>query len=351
MTDALPDRRPTRGSIIAAFAAVYVIWGSTYLAIRIAIETLPPFLMASARFLVAGGLLYAWSRIRGAERPTAANWLAALTVGGLLLMGGNGAVVWAEQRVASGVAALLVATVPLWMVLLDWWWRGGARPGRGVIAGIALGLAGLVLLVGPGTIAGGGRVDPAGAAVLVLGSFSWAAGSLYSQRAPLPKAPLLATSMEMLGGGLLLFFAGLLTREGSRLDLGAVSLQSVMALLYLVIFGSLVAFTAYIWLLRVSTPARVSTYAYVNPVVAVLLGWAFAGEPITARTLLAAAIIVGAVALITTTRTTVGAKATDASRAARGELARTTGAARPVDRRRTARATAPGRTSAAGELQ
>ena len=281
-----------------ALAAVYVIWGSTYLAIRFAIETLPPFWMAGVRFLVSGLLLYGWARWRGAPRPSRVHWGSAALIGGLLLMGGNGAVVWAEQRLDSGAAALLVSTVPLWMVLFEWLRKGGTRPTLGVVAGLALGFAGLVMLVKPG----GGGFNGAGVAVLLLGCMSWAWGSLRSRHVPLPESPILTTGMEMLAGGALLMVLGLLTGEAGRLDLAGASLKSVLALGYLTTFGSLVGFTAYIWLLRVTSPALVSTYAYVNPVVAVLLGWAFAGEPLTAGMLVAAAVILTGVALITVFR-------------------------------------------------
>ncbi|MBX6330421.1 MAG: drug/metabolite exporter YedA [Gemmatimonadaceae bacterium] len=289
--------------IVAAFAAVYVIWGSTYLAIRFAIETLPPLLMAGIRFVIAGAMLYAWMRVRGARRPTRSEWLGATVVGALLLLGGNGLVVWSEQRVPSGMTALLVATVPLWMVLMTWLRPNGTRPTAMVATGVALGLAGLAILVQPSTIMGGGAIDPLGALVLLIASLSWAAGSLYSRQATMPPSPLLATAMEMLAGGALLILAGALTGEWSQLSLGAVSTRSVVALTYLVLFGSLVGFTAYVWLLRVANPTHVSTYAYVNPVIAVFLGWALADEPITPRTLVAAAIIVAAVGLITAGQT------------------------------------------------
>lgn len=301
MADPVRAAGPPRAAVLAAFAAVYLIWGSTYLAILFAIETLPPFLMAATRFLVAGALLYGWMRWRGAERPDARQWRAAVVVGGLLLFGGNGLVVWAEQWVPSGVAALLVATVPFWMVMLEWARPGGARPGAGVLLGLLLGFGGIALLIGPGEWAGGGVHLP-GALALLLASFSWATGSIYSRGAPLPASPLLATSMQMLAGGGLLLAAGTLLGEWGRVELGAVSVRSAAALLYLIVFGSLVGFSAYVWLLRVSTPARVSTYAYVNPVVAVLLGWALAGEALTARVVVAVAVIVGAVAVITTRR-------------------------------------------------
>jgi drug/metabolite transporter (DMT)-like permease len=299
MPERHPAASPSRPKVIAAFAAVYVIWGSTYLAIRFAIETVPPFLMAAVRFLIAGAVLYLWVRMRGAARPSRQNWLAALIVGGLLLFVGNGAVVWSEQHVPSGIVSLLVATVPLWIVLLEWAAPGGRRPSRGVVAGIAMGFAGLGLLVGPDALSGHGVVPIAGALVLLVASVAWAAGSLLSPKLRLPKEPLLATAMEMLAGGVLLSGLSLATAEWREASVAALSTTSLLALLYLIVFGSLIGFTAYIWLLGASSPARVSTYAYVNPVVAVFLGWAIANEPISVRTLVAAAIIIFAVVLIT----------------------------------------------------
>ncbi|MBZ0283359.1 MAG: drug/metabolite exporter YedA [Anaerolineae bacterium] len=296
---------PPTWQLVAAFAAVYIIWGSTYLAISYAIETLPPFLMAGGRFLFAGLLLFIWSRARGAAAPRRIHWRSTLIIGSLLLMGGNGGVTWAEQRVPSGLAALMVAIVPLWVVLLDWLRPGGTRPGLPVFAGLLVGLAGIALLVAaPGASdvpAGetGGALDLLGLGALLLATFCWANGSLYSRSAPLPNSPLLTTGMEMIGGGAVLILAGTLTGEWARLDLSQVSTNSLLALIYLVIFGSIVAFTAYIWLLKVTTPARAATYAYVNPVVAVFLGWVFRGEELTPRTLIAAAIIIGAVVIIT----------------------------------------------------
>jgi drug/metabolite transporter (DMT)-like permease len=291
--------RPTAAKVLAAFAAVYVIWGSTYLAIRIAIESLPPLLMAGARFLLAGALLYAIMRSRGEPAPTRRHWGSAALIGMLLLMFGNGGVTLAERTVPSGVAALLVAMVPMWMVLLEWLRPGGTRPSGRTILGLVIGFAGMVLLVGPAGFAGGDRVDPVGAAFVMVGALAWAAGSIWSRGASLPKSALLATGMEMACGGAWLLLAGTVTGEWGSVDPSAFTMRSVLAFLYLVLFGSLVGFTAYIWLLGVSTPARVSTYAYVNPVVAVLLGWAMLGEPLNARILGAAAIIVAAVAVIT----------------------------------------------------
>lgn len=291
---------PSRLALGVAFFCIYVIWGSTYLAILFAIETLPPFLMAGVRFLLAGALVYAWSRLLGGgARPDAAQWRATAVVGVLMLLGGNGLVVWSEQRIPSGVAALLVGTVPCFMVLLDWLRPGGQRPGGRVVIGLALGLVGLFWLVGPDSVMGGGRADWLGAGAVVLASLSWAVGSIYSRHGAMPSSPFLSTAMQMLAGGAALLVVAVTLGEPAQLDLAQVSLRSALGFLYLLVFGSLVAFSAYVWLLRVSTPARVSTYAYVNPVVAVLLGWAFAGEALTTRMIVAAAVIVSGVALIT----------------------------------------------------
>jgi drug/metabolite transporter (DMT)-like permease len=294
-----PQTPPSRAKLIAAFAALYIIWGSTYLAIRFAIETIPPFLMAGIRFTIAGVLLFAWSRMRGATAPERRHWVSCAVVGLLLLVGGNGAVVWAEQTVPSGLVALLIAIVPCWMVLIEWLRPGGVRPTGRIIAGLVLGLIGLVMLIGPAAVLGGGGVDPVGAIVVALGSLSWAAGSIYARQANMPKRPRLATGMQMIAGGAGLLIVGVVAGEVPRLHVEAVSLRSALALVYLILFGAIVAYSAYIWLLQVSTPARVSTYAYVNPVVAVILGWALAGEELSGRMLMAAVVIVAGVAMIT----------------------------------------------------
>jgi drug/metabolite transporter (DMT)-like permease len=293
-----------RWRIILAFAAIYLIWGSTYLAIRFAIESIPPYLMGGVRFLIAGGALYAVLRWRGVGAPSRRQWRAALIVGGLLLWGGNGGVMIAEQYVPSSLAALIVAMVPLWMVLLNWWWGDGARPNAGTLLGVGLGLAGIALIAAPGQAAAEGAVNPIGLSILVLASLSWSIGSLYSRKSSLPANALLATSLEMLAGGALMLIAGLLLGQGAQIHFEQISLLSLAALGYLIVFGSLIGFTAYVWLLKVSTPARVSTYAFVNPVVAVFLGWAFAGEALSLRVLMAAAVIIIAVMLITLNQTT-----------------------------------------------
>ncbi len=291
--------KASRGQIAAAFASIYIIWGSTYLAIMYAVETLPPFIMAGARFLVSGALLYAWSRYRGAAKPTRIHWRNAVIAGGFLLLGGNGAVVWAEQYVPSGLTALLVSILPFWLVIIEWVRPPRERPKAAILVGLVLGFMGIIVLVGPGNVGGHGDVRPIGAVVLILGSLSWAIGSFWSRDAQLPVSGLLTTGMEMLGGGVLLIIVGLMSGELSGFDIHHVSRASAIGLAYLITFGSLLGFTSYIWLLDKVSPARLGTYAYVNPIVAVVLGWAIAGEKLSMRTGVAAAIVICAVALIT----------------------------------------------------
>ncbi len=292
---AVSPAEASRARIWAALLVVYVVWGSTYIGILLAVRTLPPFLMGAIRFLIAGALLYAWSIRRGdreGDSPGLRQWGAAAVVGGALLVSGNGLLALAEQKVDSGVSSLVIATVPLWMALLDravW----GQRLGRSAVAGLVVGLAGAALLAGP---TGPGHLDPVGALLLVISAISWAVGSLLSRRAVLPRRPLVAASMEMLTGGGILAVVGLSLGEGA--DLGGVSTQSLLALVYLIAIGSLVGFSAYIWLLRAAPTSLVSTYAYVNPAVAVFLGWAILSEPIGVRTVIAGAMILIAVALI-----------------------------------------------------
>ena len=294
----------SRAQIVAAFTSIYVIWGSTYLAIRYAVETIPPFIMGGVRFLISGAMLYLWARSRGAPRPTRLHWRNAIIAGGFLLLGGNGAVVWAEQFVPSGLTALLVSILPFWLVIIEWIRPPRRRPSAAVLVGLVLGFVGIIVLVGPSDVGGHGDVMPLGALVLILGSLSWAIGSFWSRDAQLPESGLLTTGMEMIGGGVLLLVVGTLAGEFSHLDIRGISNASAFGLLYLITFGSLLGFTSYIWLLDKVSPARLGTYAYVNPIVAVLLGWAIAGERLSIRTGVAAAIVICAVALITTTRST-----------------------------------------------
>ncbi len=289
-------------ALIAAFAAVYIIWGSTYLAIKYAIETLPTFLMAGTRFLIAGAILFVAARFsKDYEKPTLAQWKTSFIVGTLLLLGGNGAVVIAEHYVSSSLAALLVATEPFWIVLFGWIWMKGARPNWKVALGLLIGFVGVYLLVG------GQNTDSAasssnqlyGAILVGGGTLCWAAGSLYGLRAPVSKSPVLASGMQMLAGGAVLFLVGTLAGEWTTFNIVEVSRNSWLGLAYLIVFGSLIAFTAYSWLLKNSQPAMVATYAYVNPVIAVFLGWLIAGESFTVQMLVGAGIIVGSVVLIT----------------------------------------------------
>lgn len=302
MQDVQLKEQPRKSRVVLAFAAVYVVWGSTYLAIRFGVQTIPPFIMAGTRFLVAGLPLYGYARLRGAARPSLKEWRSAALVGVLLLFVANGGVTWAEQRVPSGIAALLAATVPLWIAVMDWGLHGGARPRPGVIAGLVVGLAGVVLLIGPDQILGENRLDMAGIGVLMVASVSWATGSLYSRRAVLPSSPLLATSMEMLSGSAALLLVAGLSGEFQNFDPSAVTARSWLSVGYLSLFGSIIGFSAYVWLLRVAHASRVATYAYVNPVIAIVLGWSLAGEAFTFQMLCAAAVIILAVVLIITSQ-------------------------------------------------
>lgn len=293
------QKNDLKARIAAAFLAIYIIWGSTYLAIRFVIETIPPFFMAGTRFIIAGLILYAFARIRGSQQETRTHWRNALIISGLMLLGGHGAVIWAEQWIPSGLTSLLIATVPLWMVLLDSIHKR-AKPGLAVSGALTLGFAGVALMVGGIDAFGGSQVDIAGAAILVFGAFLWANGSLYSRSANLPSSQLLATSLQMAAGGFLLLITSFALGEYDKVRLDQISERSLFSWLYLIVFGALVAFTCYIWLLKVSTPARVSTYAYVNPVVAMILGATLAGETLTLQNVMAAVIILTSVAITTT---------------------------------------------------
>ena len=290
----------TSGLVLAGFAVVYLIWGSTYLAMKVGIESFPPLLLAGTRHLSVGLVLYPILRWKTQERPTWEQWRTAIITGVLLLFFGNGGVCVAEKTVPSGVAALLVATVCLWMVIVDWFRPGGVRPAPRILVGIGLGFAGLVLLVGPSHLGGSGRIDIKGAAILVVASLAWAFGSVYSKHWALPRSPLLGVAMQGLAGGAVLWIVGFLTGEVRAFHLAAISVRSWTAIAYLALFGSVLGFTSYLYILKNSTAARVGTYALVNPVVALFLGWLLAGESITLRTLLAAAVILTAVVLVIT---------------------------------------------------
>jgi drug/metabolite transporter (DMT)-like permease len=288
--------RRSTAAVVLALATVYLVWGSTYLAIRVTDRTMPPFLMSSVRFLIAGTVLYAFAA-RGRARPTLREWRAAAIVGAALLLVGNGGVAWAETRLESGLAALIVAIIPLWVALLDRVFFG-RRLSASALVGLVVGFGGVALLLQPG-----GGADVFAALVLVVTTSAWAAGSLYARGAPLPESPLLAAAMQMLTAGIFLGVTGLVAGEAGRVNADSFSAKPVIAFVYLVIFGSLVAFSAYAWLLKNVRISTVSTYAFVNPVVAVALGTIFLREPIGWTTVIAGASIVVAVVLIVTART------------------------------------------------
>jgi drug/metabolite transporter (DMT)-like permease len=293
---------PSPVGIWIAIISVYVVWGSTYLAIRFAVQTMPPFLMAGVRFLISGSLLYLVRRAWGDPKPTLQEWRSASIIGIFLLVGGNGGVVWAEQWVVSGVAALFVATAPLWMILIDTLHPHGHKPGLKVILGVILGFAGIFILIRPFQSMHQGDIHLIGGLVLILASLFWSIGSLYSRQAKLPSSSLLGTGMEMLAGGGGLLLLGILSGEMGQLSWRLISKESWLGLIYLIVFGSWIGFTAYTWLLRTAPTPLVSTYAYVNPIVAVFLGYFIAEEPLTLRILIATVLVVGSVALITITQ-------------------------------------------------
>src|SRR5438270_8018732 len=293
---------PTKFWIIVAFAALYLIWGSTYLGIRFAIETVPPFFMAGTRFVLAGVIMYAIAWSQGIGKSNWANWRTSLIIGACLLLGGNGGVTMSEKYIDSGWAALVVAIVPIYIVLLGWLTGMAPRPTPIMWMGLAGGFIGVGILFGPGlhVQSTAGRNPAIGISILLVTSFIWSAGSLYSRAAKHAASPFLTAAQQMICGGILLLLAGVVTGELPQFHPSSVSMLSLGSFVYLVIIGAVVGYTAYIWLLRHCDPAKVATYAYVNPVVAVLLGTLFAGETVTVRTLIAAALIIGSVALIIT---------------------------------------------------
>ena len=293
---------PSRTTLMLAFATIYVVWGSTYLGIRVAIESIPPFLMAGIRYLVAGSLLAAWLAATRGFRTTRRQWRDNTVIGVFLMLGGNGLISWAELFIPSGMTALLIGSQPLMMVLTEWVWRGGHAPTKTTWAGLALGFAGVAWLAAPWQNVTNGGLDLRGVTAILIGCVSWATGSIYGRRLRDPAEPLSAAAMQMLGGGGALMAAALAHGDLARFTPAHVSVNSWLAFAYLILIGSLVGFSTFVWLMKHSTPARVSTYAYVNPLVAVFLGWVILGEPVTARTLVAAAIIVLSVAVITTQR-------------------------------------------------
>jgi drug/metabolite transporter (DMT)-like permease len=296
------DHRSARSALGLALGTIYLVWGSTYLAIRVAVSSIPPFAMAAARFLLAGGLLFLFLRWRGAPQTTLRQWIDNTIIGILLLLGGNGLVVWAEQAIPSGMAALLIGAGPIFIVLTDWAWPGGERPTALTAAALLLGLGGVAWLAAPWESVGAGALPRAEVAVVLLACVFWAVGSIYSRYARGGAQPFMAAAQQMLGGGGALVAVSLATGEAGRLDLAAITPQSWLAFAYLVGVGSLVGFSTFVWLMKNARPAVAATYAYINPIVAVFLGWLLLDEPVTARTFVAAAIIIASVLIITVQR-------------------------------------------------
>jgi drug/metabolite transporter (DMT)-like permease len=292
----------SRTALILAFATIYLVWGSTYLGIRVAVESMPPFAMASVRFLIAGLFLFAVLKARGAPWPTRVQLRDHAVIGTFLLLGGNGLVVWAEQFIPSGVAALIIGVGPLFIVLTEWAWPGGTRPTAATLLALLVGLAGVAWLAAPWETPAEGRLHVGGTIAVLAACVFWAIGSIYSRHAKSGADPLYAASLQMLLGGVSLGMAGLLHGDFAVLDLAAISGRSWAAFIYLVFIGSLLGFSVFVWLMKHSTPARVATFAYVNPVVAVFLGWWLLDEPVTQRTIASSAVIVAAVAMITMQR-------------------------------------------------
>jgi drug/metabolite transporter (DMT)-like permease len=293
-------QKESRFKIISAFIIVYIIWGSTYLAIRYAIATIPPLLMAGMRFFIAGSILFVIARFNNKEKLKLVHFRSAIIIGLLLLLGGNGGVVWAEQWVPSGITALLISTVPVWVAIISWIMPNGENPSLKNIIGVILGFIGLFFLVSPHNLISGGNVNLKGAIVLILGALAWAAGSVYTKHAEVPKSKLTTVALEMFFGGLSLIIVSYFFGDWNRFHPSLVSKDSLIAFIYLIIFGSLVAFTSYIWLLGAAGPAKATTYAYVNPVVAVILGYFIASEELSLKMIFAAIIIITAVVIIIT---------------------------------------------------
>ena len=295
------EKKPTTAAFVLAFTAIYLIWGSTYLAIRVAVATMPPFAMAGARFFIAGLLMFAFLKTRGTPWPTPRQWREHAIVGTFLLVGGNGLTSWAERFTPSGVTALIIGIQPIFMVLTEWAWRGGQRPNFAVFIGMALGLAGLAWLAMPDAIVDGhAAIRPLSVFSLSAACALWAFGSIYSRHAKPPTPPFVASAIQMLCGSIMLMLTALVRGEYAQVDWQGFSSESWIAFAYLIFVGSLIGFSTFVWLMKHSTPARVSTYAYVNPVVAIILGSLILHEPISPRVEVAALFIIAAVVIVTT---------------------------------------------------
>lgn len=289
--------------LIFAFATIYIVWGTTYLAMRIAVETIPPFMMAGVRFLLAGGVTFLFLKLRRSKMPTMEQWKNGAIVGLFLMVGGNGLVCWAEQEIPSGIAALVVASMPMWMCIFDWLLFKGTRPGGFAVVGLLMGFVGIGLLFGPSIYSDdAASLDLLSLLVLMCAPIFWSIGSLYSRKVDMPKNAFMSTSVQFITGGTILMIGSLILGEWWSFQPGKVSGESVLAMLYLAVFGSIIALSTYVWLLKQTTPSRVSTYTYVNPIIAVFLGWLILDEKITTQTIIAICIIVGSVVLVVVSR-------------------------------------------------
>jgi drug/metabolite transporter (DMT)-like permease len=300
MHGALETHAPVnRVGVVIAFALLYVVWGSTYFAIRVGVQVWPPFTMAGARFVVAGLLPMLVLRARGVPLPTARQWRNALVVGSCLALGGNGLVTWAEQTVSSSVAALLIAITPMWFVLLEALRPGGRAPGMRVLLGLCVGFGGVVFLLGPSELRDElGSPPLVSLFAIVVASLLWAGGSLYGKHHEQPSSVWMWSAAQMLSGGLALCAIALVTGEPSQLTAAIWSDVGLGSVVYLIVFGSWLGFGSYVWLLGRVSPAQLSTYAYVNPIVAVALGATFLGEPVTSGLVQAGLLILGGVILV-----------------------------------------------------
>lgn len=298
----MSDTKPPLRAYVIAFTTIYLVWGSTYLAIRVAVETMPPFAMAAVRFALAGALLFAFLRLRGVAWPAPRQWRDAAVSGFFLLLGGNGLVTWAERTVPSGVTALLIGSGPVFVVLVEWLWPGGRRPTLLTFFAMLLGFSGVAWLAAPWETATAHAIDPTGAATIVLACLSWSVGAIYGKRVRDPAPPFMAAACQMLAGGAFLALASWAHGDFAAWDNSAITPKAWLAFFYLIFAGSLAGYCAFVWLMKYTSPARAATFAYVNPVVAVFLGWFILNEPVTARTLAASAVIILSVIIVSTAR-------------------------------------------------
>ena len=293
--------RPSRWKILLAFAIIYLVWGSTFLAIRIGVREVPPFLLAGIRFFVAGIVLYAWMRMKGTPSPTRRQWTAISFLAVLIFVFDYGLIFWAEKRVASGVTAVMMATIPVFMAIAEICFLRTQQLSMRLALGLVVGVSGVLVLVGPLSGAGEKAIDTSGAIALIVAAISWTAATILTRKFSLPESKVMSSGAQMLVGGVLLIMTSAGLREFTGFDVRAVTFGAWLALVYLIVAGSIVAFTAYVWLIHHESPTKVGTYAYVNPVIAVLLGYALAGESLSVRTIAGTLLILISVVVITTT--------------------------------------------------